>query len=244
MNKKFLLEVLRHNLFRRATMRERSISFLVAFYVSLFLISCFLFVSQGFAAPVLDQSCDHTELGLNSQFPWQQEVNVGVKGELVGISLYLYPNTHGVSGGIIFFLNKGSGWQIDANDYESAVSPPTSVGWHYIDLSTSHLMFDIGAQFVIVTKWDNSQYPPMLGANDLNAYLGGQLYANGVAISNQDLAFKTYIEPAPVPIPGAAWLLGSGLIGIFGIRRKFKKWASSNFVCQKAGSCGSAFLME
>ncbi|MCD4718672.1 MAG: VPLPA-CTERM sorting domain-containing protein [Desulfobacula sp.] len=27
----------------------------------------------------------------------------------------------------------------------------------------------------------------------------------------------------PVPIPGAAWLLGSGLIGIAGVRRKFKK---------------------
>ena len=27
----------------------------------------------------------------------------------------------------------------------------------------------------------------------------------------------------PVPIPGAVWLLGSGLIGIVGIRRKFRK---------------------
>ena len=26
-----------------------------------------------------------------------------------------------------------------------------------------------------------------------------------------------------VPIPGAIWLLGSGLIGLIGIRRKFKK---------------------
>jgi hypothetical protein len=28
---------------------------------------------------------------------------------------------------------------------------------------------------------------------------------------------------APVPIPGAVWLLGSGLIGLIGIRRRFKK---------------------
>ena len=27
---------------------------------------------------------------------------------------------------------------------------------------------------------------------------------------------------APIPIPGAVWLLGSGLIGIVGIRKKFK----------------------
>jgi hypothetical protein len=30
-------------------------------------------------------------------------------------------------------------------------------------------------------------------------------------------------EQYPVPIPSALWLLGSGLIGMFGIRRKFKK---------------------
>lgn len=28
---------------------------------------------------------------------------------------------------------------------------------------------------------------------------------------------------APVPIPGAVWLLGSGLIGLIGIRRRFRK---------------------
>jgi hypothetical protein len=31
------------------------------------------------------------------------------------------------------------------------------------------------------------------------------------------------LNPAPVPIPGAVWLLGSGLIGLAGARRKFKK---------------------
>ncbi len=28
---------------------------------------------------------------------------------------------------------------------------------------------------------------------------------------------------APVPIPAAAWLLGSGLTGLFGMRRRAKK---------------------
>jgi hypothetical protein len=32
-----------------------------------------------------------------------------------------------------------------------------------------------------------------------------------------------YLQAEAVPIPGAVWLLGTGLIGIFGIRRKFKK---------------------
>lgn len=31
------------------------------------------------------------------------------------------------------------------------------------------------------------------------------------------------VDGAPVPVPAAAWLLGSGLIGLVGVRRKFKK---------------------
>lgn len=35
---------------------------------------------------------------------------------------------------------------------------------------------------------------------------------------NSGISFT--VETAPVPIPGAVWLLGSGLLGFFGIRRK------------------------
>ncbi len=37
------------------------------------------------------------------------------------------------------------------------------------------------------------------------------------------LNFDGSSTTAPVPVPGAVWLLGSGLIGIVGIRRMFKK---------------------
>ena len=33
---------------------------------------------------------------------------------------------------------------------------------------------------------------------------------------------KVYAKVSSVPIPGAIWLFGSGLIGIVGIRRKLK----------------------
>jgi hypothetical protein len=38
-------------------------------------------------------------------------------------------------------------------------------------------------------------------------------YTSGVWIST----------PGPVPVPGAVWLLGSGLFGLVGLRKKFKK---------------------
>ena len=37
------------------------------------------------------------------------------------------------------------------------------------------------------------------------------------------LNFDESSTTAPVPVPGAVWLLGSGLIGLVGFRRKFKK---------------------
>jgi hypothetical protein len=37
------------------------------------------------------------------------------------------------------------------------------------------------------------------------------------------VAYIVEYELTPVPIPGAAWLLGSGLVGLFGLRRKFSK---------------------
>jgi hypothetical protein len=42
------------------------------------------------------------------------------------------------------------------------------------------------------------------------------------ALSDSDI-MELHNEMAPVPIPGAIWLLGSGLMGLVGLRRRFTK---------------------
>jgi hypothetical protein len=49
-------------------------------------------------------------------------------------------------------------------------------------------------------------------------YPGGFPTGNGISTKNIVLTDIT-----PVPIPGAVWLLGSGLIGFMGIRMRMKK---------------------
>ncbi len=41
---------------------------------------------------------------------------------------------------------------------------------------------------------------------------------NGEVVQLESLQYN----PAPTPIPGAAWLLGTGLLGLVGLRRRFK----------------------
>ncbi len=52
---------------------------------------------------------------------------------------------------------------------------------------------------------------------DTMTYTGAQMLADGQLTLGSGLDFGT-----PVPIPGAVWLLGSGLLGMIGIRRKKK----------------------
>jgi hypothetical protein len=57
------------------------------------------------------------------------------------------------------------------------------------------------------------------------AEVGGTNFAgsNPWVQPSRDVMAQFVVTAAPVPIPAAVWLLGSGLIGLVGIRRRFKK---------------------
>jgi hypothetical protein len=79
------------------------------------------------------------------------------------------------------------------------------------------------------TNWDNWE-PNNIGvetrlnffSNDASA--SNQIresYWNNVGPTSEMKGYIVEFDRNPVPIPGAVWLLGSGLIGLIGLRRRF-----------------------
>ena len=75
----------------------------------------------------------------------------------------------------------------------------------HFDFSISGLTLDAGQTLTLV--WF-SDYSPS-GNKNIN-----------FGIDNFKLGDNNSLDGAPVPIPGTVWLVGSGLLGLLGIRRK------------------------
>lgn len=62
----------------------------------------------------------------------------------------------------------------------------------------------------------------ILTAYDTDPYAGGRAY-EGPGYGDQptwDQMFQTHVQVSAVPIPAAAWLFGSGLLGLIGVARR------------------------
>jgi hypothetical protein len=141
-----------------------------------------------------------------SSFTWQQEVTALTSGTLEGFDLW---TTNGNSGTV--FINLGSGWQTDANDFNGTISGVAD-GWSHVDVSAANISVTAGQKFVV--GFNGNSALGVLGSQ-LNGdqYAQGRLYVNGSEQANLDLGFRTYVA-AVVPEPSALVLAVCGAIGL------------------------------
>jgi len=154
---------------------------------------------------------------------------------LVGQTLTVdYKTTGSVDTGagspmVRFFIgntqNGQKSYYVSSNTY--SWNPNTDLSW------TTHAVAVDGNNFALWTL--NSSSNPMLfdlvAASPTNI---GLVFTYGNLSSNDLLGFTSaggatisidnfYTPNSPVPIPAALWLLGSGLVGLVGLRRKMKR---------------------
>ena len=169
------------------------------------------------AAMVLDQESPYQNATFNvgvASLLWQQEVVVGITGTLARVELY---TAH--AGTTPFSINAGAPWQIDAGDFAAGFTG-AAPGWTGVDTSAASLFFNAGDHFVIAVGGTSSELW-LAGRYDLPAggYPAGACWLNGEPHNDGgwDIGFRTYVEPAAVPVP-AAFLMGLLGLGTAGWR--------------------------
>jgi hypothetical protein len=173
-------------------------------------VATFLFAASGQAALLIDQSNTVGGGSINLAYasPVGQEFtpthsNLAAVSYLGGGSTYLNIREDTITGKILYTTG--------------SVAPGTD-GWSYFDIDPD-LWLTTGKTYVLEIK-GTGMVTRNSGLSD--PYPNGGFYSWGGYSAKNDLVFRTYYDPnatAPVPIPGAAWLLGSGLMGLVGWTR-------------------------
>ena len=139
---------------------------------------------------------------------WVEGLNAG---DVVTASLWIYDTTPAASpsGRIWGHYNEFN----DINDYAGSASGnytySDGTGWSFLEYSWTYSPTDLDATGLVIEVRTYSD-------------AGDTIWVDDMTITAPDYA--TIYTPgetlSPVPIPGAIWLLGTGLISLLGIRRK------------------------
>lgn len=202
------------------------------------------------ASPILDQSHEcfsgdnyFTKYNTNSSHMLAQTFTAGSSGLLSTVEIHNYKGT-GSDVDLLFELRDGDQ---NGTTLASATYPredaPSVYHWKSFDISSENIWVNSGETYAIVLggttssngwTWSGGRYEA-----GSTGYSGGtgleeissvwtvidppDMENEHVYFTHFDFNFRTYVNTNPIPIPSAVWLLGSGLIGIVGFRRKLRK---------------------
>ena len=129
-----------------------------------------------------------------------------VTGQIMTIDTMI---TDGETGTAQFYVGRNNQYYVDGT---WNVGADTAWTTHTAALNSTNFTHWSGSTGSSLTLAEVLQAP-----DDVGIFFGGSTASGTGDLKVDNFGF------APVPIPGAMWLLGSGLIGIVGIRRKLRK---------------------
>jgi hypothetical protein len=163
-----------------------------------------LMPGSALCAATLDQSNTGTPtLTCLPTFTWAQSVTAGLTGTLVQVDLYMVDGKMG--GGPVAVkiegVQRSTGYPPNNTVLATGTTTVTMEGWYSFALSPAISLL-AGAHFTIVVAFSSTQSLYATGDH----YPGGQVWLGsgstwGPPGINEDLDFKTWMNPAPTPTP-------------------------------------------